>query len=113
MSPTDNEVRWRELRACKRDGRFIDGIKTIRAQSGMGLKEAKDAMERYRDTGDEKEVKALFLPMSDAPSAQLAFENGTVVFMPSTQEIKVNGIFTTSEWKNLVNVVAALDPNWA
>jgi len=96
-----------------RGGRKIEAIKTLRAASSYGLKEAKDAVEEYEATGDSAPIRKFFSGFCTTPSAQLAFEHGTVVVMPEAREVKIEGVFNQEEWERLRKIIAAIDPRWS
>ena len=47
--PDPTEEQWAQIQAELFAGRTISAIKLYREATGVGLKEAKDAMEAYRD----------------------------------------------------------------
>ena len=113
MSNNDSVAQWDQFLDYASAGRTIEAIKLLRAHAGIGLKEAKDLYDEFRNTGDVKRIRELFPMNGSVPAAQIAFENGTVTFMPSTREIKIDGIFTSHEWKKIVRIVATIDEEWA
>lgn len=102
---------WNEFVEHVRNHRRIDAIKLLRGVSNLGLKESKDLVEAFEAT-DNASVVRMYFGLSNSPGAQLAFEHGTVIFMPSTGEVKIEGVFTPVEWKHMNRILAAIDANW-
>ena len=87
---------------------IIEAIKKLRSVSGAGLKEAKFAIDVYEARGDDTEMwKLLGRTPPVRPGCTIGFEGGTAVFMPSTLEVKVEGVFSMAEWNTLNRILSA------
>ena len=109
---SENSPTWKEFLTHVKNGSKIDAVRVLSAVSSLGLKDSYDAVEAFMTTGDSSYTRRYFHDRSSEPGCQLAFENGAVVVMPSTGEVKIDGVFTPDEWQKLTKILRTVGDRW-